>query len=362
MAQTFGTESVLVETVSGATHTLVVAVPVGTSRKVVAITAKEVAQTITALTFNGVNIFANLRASITHATATDLGLAAWDYDVSDGLADGNYNLVATTSGSTTNITLRAFPTIGTATGAPEDTDTQEGTSSTNVLTGTVTSTDNAALIAVYIDSAAGLTSVGWSGNVTESDEQNESNYTSSGADDLTSGAGTKTAVATPNTSAQDGNKLLLVLSYAAAATNPVVTSVDAALGPVAGGTNVTITGTTFDDTGGSSEGVTFGGAAATNVVFVNGTTITCTTPAHAVGQVDVVVTNGNGATGTGTDAFFYQGTAVVVNPGTTNGSGDATGTLTSTFWVLSGVKPRLKLTPTIGGVVCAPRCVTLLAP
>jgi hypothetical protein len=155
---------------------------------------------------------------------------------------------------------------------------------------------------------------------------------------------------------------IVVFELVEAPTGPTVTSVSANSGTVAGGTSVTITGEDFDDTGGSSEGVTFGGTAATSVVFVNSTTITCTTPAHAAGAVNVVVTNGDGQSGTGTNAYFYEGTVVIVNPGATNASGNAAGTLTSTLWSPTGMAKYVKLTPTIGGVVCDPRCVKLLEP
>ena len=66
---------------------------------------------------------------------------------------------------------------------------------------------------------------------------------------------------------------------------PTVTGVNPNTGPTSGGTAVTITGTLFE----SPVSVTFGGVAATNVILVNTTTITATTPAHAAGAVDVVV-------------------------------------------------------------------------
>ena len=62
-----------------------------------------------------------------------------------------------------------------------------------------------------------------------------------------------------------------------------MTSVKPNNGPTVGGTPVTITGTNFS----SGAGVTFGAMAATNVVVVNSTTITATTPAQAAGAVTV---------------------------------------------------------------------------
>src|SRR5262249_15653370 len=67
---------------------------------------------------------------------------------------------------------------------------------------------------------------------------------------------------------------------------PTVTSVSPAAGPPAGGRSVPITGTGFL-TGAT---VTFGGTAATGVTVTNSTSMTATTPAHAAGTVNVVVT------------------------------------------------------------------------
>ena len=81
-----------------------------------------------------------------------------------------------------------------------------------------------------------------------------------------------------------------------------VTSVKATSGSSAGGTSVTIKGTNFE----SGATVTFGGVAATNVVVNSSTKIFCTTPAHAQGTVDVVVTNTNTASGTLSGGFTYK--------------------------------------------------------
>ena len=82
---------------------------------------------------------------------------------------------------------------------------------------------------------------------------------------------------------------------------PVVTGVSPNSDNIAGGTVVTITGTGFQP----AATVTFGGAPATNVTVVNATTITATTPAHAAGVVNVVVTNFDGQSGTLGDGFTY---------------------------------------------------------
>src|SRR6185369_12091934 len=51
----------------------------------------------------------------------------------------------------------------------------------------------------------------------------------------------------------------------------------------------------------------FGGTAASNVSVVGSTTITATTPAHASGSVNVVVTNPGGQNGSKPNAYNYSG-------------------------------------------------------
>lgn len=82
---------------------------------------------------------------------------------------------------------------------------------------------------------------------------------------------------------------------------PTVNSVTPASGSHLGGTAVVIKGSNL--TYGAS--ATFGGTAAIAVVVNEyGTELSCTTPAHAVGAVDVVVNNGND-TDTLDDGFLY---------------------------------------------------------
>lgn len=81
-----------------------------------------------------------------------------------------------------------------------------------------------------------------------------------------------------------------------------VTAISPATGPAAGGTPVQITGMNFtpDTT------VTIGGDAVADLVVVSPELITCNTPAHADGVVNVVVTTDSGAV-TATGAFTYAG-------------------------------------------------------
>lgn len=67
---------------------------------------------------------------------------------------------------------------------------------------------------------------------------------------------------------------------------PTITDISPATGAIAGGTVVTITGTNL----GNTTGVTFGGTAGTALTNTSSTEVTVTTPAHASGAVDVVLT------------------------------------------------------------------------
>jgi IPT/TIG domain len=82
---------------------------------------------------------------------------------------------------------------------------------------------------------------------------------------------------------------------------PTLTSVSPNSGSTAGGTSVTITGTNFS----SGATVRFDSTAATNINVVSSTSITATTPAHAAGPVNIVVTNANGQSATLTNGFNY---------------------------------------------------------
>ncbi|HET6854716.1 MAG TPA: IPT/TIG domain-containing protein, partial [Pyrinomonadaceae bacterium] len=82
---------------------------------------------------------------------------------------------------------------------------------------------------------------------------------------------------------------------------PAVSSVSPNSGSTSGGTSVTITGSNFA----SGAAVKFDSTAATNVNVVNSTTITATTPAHAAGAANVVVTNADSQSGTLPSGFTY---------------------------------------------------------
>lgn len=84
------------------------------------------------------------------------------------------------------------------------------------------------------------------------------------------------------------------------AATPGVDSIAPNTGPAAGATGITISGEGLT----GSTGVTFGGTAATGFAVRDDGTITCITPAHAAGAVNVVVANPRGNV-TVTNGFLY---------------------------------------------------------
>ena len=116
-------------------------------------------------------------------------------------------------------------------------------------------------------------------------------------------------------------------SCVAAAVAPTVASISPSTGAAAGGVSVTITGSDFTGT----TGVTIGGVAATGVTVVSNTSITATTPAHAAGAVDVVVTNASGSgTGSGLYTYVAAPTVTSIAPAAGRVAGGTTVTITGT--------------------------------
>ena len=102
-------------------------------------------------------------------------------------------------------------------------------------------------------------------------------------------------------------------TYVAPATAPDITSIVPASGTTAGSTSVVVTGTNF----GTAGAVTFGGTAVTPTGRTD-TSMTVTSPAHAAGDVYIVVTNSTtGLTSGGADANARY---TYVTPGSTTPS------------------------------------------
>jgi hypothetical protein len=205
-------------------------------------------------------------------------------------AAGGYTVVVTASGcssvssATTTVTVNANPNATITTAATA------GSGST----GNVASVANAGAGATYAWSITNGSITGGSGTA--------------GITFTAGGAGTLTLQVTVTTASgcSDTKSANVTVSVAVS-----ISSVVPATGTPAGGTNITINGNGFA----SGATVTIGGSAATNVVVVNGTTITAKTPAHAAGLVNVVVTNTNATTATKTNGYLY---AIAFDP---NGDG-----------------------------------------
>jgi len=117
---------------------------------------------------------------------------------------------------------------------------------------------------------------------------------------------------------------------AAAAT---ITSVTPNQGLAAGGTSLVITGTGFGTSGSPLvTAVTVGGTAATAFSVVHDTTLNVTTPAHAPGAVDIVVTTDVASANTAADDFTYltPPTITGVSPNSGPTAGGTTVTVTGT--------------------------------
>jgi hypothetical protein len=100
---------------------------------------------------------------------------------------------------------------------------------------------------------------------------------------------------------------------------PVVTIVTLNSGPSEGGTAVTISGSNFKD----GATVTFGGMAASDVIFISSSQITCTTPAHIPETVDVRVTNPDTQYGVLLNGFTFVSTAAQISmPNIGGGTGN----------------------------------------
>jgi len=116
---------------------------------------------------------------------------------------------------------------------------------------------------------------------------------------------------------------------------PTVTTISPRTGGVTGGSSVTITGTDF--TGATS--VTIGGAAATSVVVVDATTITCKTPTGSEGVASVLVTNPSGTNGANALYIFVPKDARPLYVYLQGGRGDSPATET---W--NGLAPTEEIT------------------
>jgi hypothetical protein len=134
---------------------------------------------------------------------------------------------------------------------------------------------------------------------------------------------------------------LLAYTYQPA---PVVSSVSPSFGSIGGGTSITITGSNFL----ASPTVNVGPNSCASVVFVNATTITCTTPLSVTsGTASVTVTNADGQSHALTSGFLY------ILPPSISGIFPAAGPLAGgTTLAISGSSFFTGATVTVGGSAC----------
>ncbi|MEW5738063.1 MAG: IPT/TIG domain-containing protein [Myxococcota bacterium] len=138
----------------------------------------------------------------------------------------------------------------------------------------------------------------------------------------------------------DGQSAVLQNGFSYTA-RPELTTIFPAQGPTTGGTNFTLAGSNFA----AGARVHFDQAEATNVMVASATVITGTTPAHALGVVDVRVTNPDGQSGTLDGGFTYNPppSLALARPGAGPVSGGTTIAVTGTGF-------QANATVSIGGV------------
>jgi Concanavalin A-like lectin/glucanases superfamily/Chitobiase/beta-hexosaminidase C-terminal domain/IPT/TIG domain/Fibronectin type III domain len=172
----------------------------------------------------------------------------------------------------------------------------------------------------------------------------------------TTPAGSAGSVTVTVTSGGQSGSLANGFTYVAA---PTVTGVSPATGSTAGGTAVTITGTNFA----SGATVTFGSAAATNVVVVSGTSITATTPAGSAGAVAVTVTNPGPLSGSLTNGFTFVVIPTVTGVSPSNGpvAGGTAVAITGTNFA-AGATVKFGVTAATNVVVTSSTQITVTTP
>jgi len=197
-------------------------------------------------------------------------------------AAGSYTVTVTASGCTSAASAAKVVTVNPNPNATITTPASTATGST----GNIASVANAGVGATF---AWGITN----GTITAGTGTNSITYTAGAVGTLTLNVTVTTGAGCSDAKSANVNVVLPAVT---------VTSVSPTGGTIAGGSAVTINGTGFL----SGASVTFGGSAATNVVVVSAIKITARTPAHALGAVNVTVTNTNTASGTLTNGYLYK--------------------------------------------------------
>jgi hypothetical protein len=238
----------------------------------------------TPVTITGTNFVSGATVTIggTAATGVNVGSSTSITATTPAHAAGAVNVVVTNPDTQTGTLTNGYTYTSTAPGVTSISPTSGTTAGGTPVTITGTNFVSGATVTFGGTAATGVT-VGSSTSITATTPAHA--------------AGAVNVVVT-NPDTQTGT---LNNGYTYVSTAPGVTSISPTSGTTAGGTPVTITGTNFV----SGATVTFGGTAATGVTVGSSTSITATTPAHAAGAVNVVVTNPNTQTGTLTNGYTY---------------------------------------------------------
>ncbi|MFY0566914.1 IPT/TIG domain-containing protein [Archangium lansingense] len=142
---------------------------------------------------------------------------------------------------------------------------------------------------------------------------------------------------------------------------PRITGISPLTGPSTGGTRVNLTGSGFEP----GATVSFGGVAASGVSVTDAEHLTATTPAHAAGVVDVVVSNPSGSSVTLGGGFTYEKAPAPVLTGVAPGSGPTRGgsalTLSGSNFV-AGVRVTLGSVEATDVTVISANTLTATAP
>jgi len=114
--------------------------------------------------------------------------------------------------------------------------------------------------------------------------------------------------------------------------DPVLTSISPTAGPMGGSTTITITGTGFvnNPDGATWYRVSVGGVSASNIAYVNSTTLTAVTPAGTIGIKDVAVSSSYTYTVTLANSYTYNAQSYAFTNTALNLSKEEAGTLTIT--------------------------------
>jgi hypothetical protein len=263
-------------------------------------------------------------------------------------ATGSYSATAPNSSSSWVMQMATFKASGQGGGNPAPTVTTIAPTSGTANGGTAITITGTGFLAGATVSLGG----------TAATNVNVASSTSITATTAAHAAGAVSVVVT-NSDAQAGT-LANGYTYTASNPAPTVTSISPTNGATAGGTSVTITGTGFL-TGAT---VSFGGTAATNVNVVGSTSITATTPAHAAGAVNVVVTNTDAQAGTLNNGYTYGNpapTVTSISPTTGSVAGGTSVTITGTGF-LTGATVKLGGTAATGVNVVSATSITATTP